>query len=99
MKVVILAAGYATRLYPLTKNKPKALLPVGNKLLLNHLMDKLETVESLEEVVLVTNNKFYEIFSTWAKNLSFSKPIQVIDDKTTSNDNRLGVCTLRTHLF
>jgi glucose-1-phosphate thymidylyltransferase len=86
MKVIILAAGYATRLYPLTKDKPKALLPIGQKPLLDHLMDKIQEIEENPQVILVTNSRFYGQFSQWGKDRS----VAVVDDGTTSNENRLG---------
>ena len=59
MKALILAAGYGSRLYPLTKNTPKPLLPIGESPLINYILDKLEGIEQIEEVYVVTNNKFY----------------------------------------
>ena len=58
MKALILAAGYATRLYPLTLNKPKALLPMGQRTLLDILMDSLTGIPQLEQTHLVTNHRF-----------------------------------------
>ena len=90
MKCILLAAGYATRLYPLTKDKPKALLELGNKTILDRLMDKLEEIKRIDEVFIVTNHRFADIFSEWAKGYSGSKKVKVLDDGTTDNDNRLG---------
>jgi len=90
MKALILAAGYATRLYPLTLNIPKPLLMVGKKRIIEHILDKLNLVDNLSEVFVVTNQKFYENFCDWAKKYSFKCPIKIINDKTTNNDNRLG---------
>lgn len=90
MKAVILAAGYATRLYPLTKDKPKALLPVGAKPLIDHLLDRMTQIQGLDELILVTNHRFYGDFSEWAEGHSFPKPIRVLDDGTSSNETRLG---------
>ena len=59
MKAVILAAGYATRLYPLTLNTPKCLLPVGGKTILDWLCDKCDRLDGLEEIIIVTNAKFF----------------------------------------
>ena len=90
MKVIILAAGYATRLYPITKNKAKPLLEVGGKTILNHIMEKVEKVTEINEVFIVTNEKFTPAFTEWAENYQGDKPIVVINDRTTTNDNRLG---------
>ena len=65
MKAILLCAGYATRLYPLTKDCPKHLLEVNGKPILSHVVDKLEGLP-LDAVHVVTNNKFYGHFETWA---------------------------------
>ena len=88
MKCLILAAGYATRLYPLTENFPKSLLKVNDKTILDHLVDDIDTSNQIDEYVVISNHKFYLHFSEWAK--TKSQKIIVIDDGTTSNDNRLG---------
>lgn len=90
MKAIILAAGYATRLYPLTKNKAKPLLEIGGKTILNHIMEKVEKVIEIDEVFIVTNEKFTPAFIKWTENYQGDKPIVVINDQTTTNDNRLG---------
>ena len=66
MKAVVLAAGYATRLYPLTLDRPKALLPVAGKPMLEHLLERLDGVPDLDEVHVVTNSKFADAFREWA---------------------------------
>ncbi len=90
MKCILLAAGYATRLYPLTKDKPKALLELGNKTILDRIMDKLEEIERIDDVYIVTNHRFADIFTNWAKDYKGPKKVKVLDDGTTTNDNRLG---------
>ena len=90
MKCIILAAGYATRLYPLTKNTAKPLLKVGDKSILDHIIEKVERVEVVNEVFIVTNDKFYPDFVHWALGYRGKKSIKVINDETTTNDNRLG---------
>jgi len=87
VKAVILAAGYATRLYPLTLDRPKHLLEVGGRPILDLLLDRLP-VEELETVYVVTNSKFAPRFREWAE--SHPAGIEVIDDGTTSDDDRLG---------
>ena len=84
MKCIILAAGYATRLYPLTENFPKPLLPVGGKPILDWLIDDLSPV--IDEFIAVTNHKFAHHFYDWAR----GRNIQVIDDGTDTNEKRLG---------
>ena len=90
MKAVILAAGYATRLYPLTLNKPKCLLTIGDQTILDLLCDKLGTVKDLDEVVVVTNAKFFDQLNGWKAKRKTSLPVRVLNDGTTSNENRLG---------
>jgi glucose-1-phosphate thymidylyltransferase len=89
VKALILAAGYATRLYPLTLDRPKALLSVGGKPMLDHLMEQLEQVEGLNEVYVVTNSKFAEAFREWAAARS-GLPLRIIDDGTVDDDSKLG---------
>lgn len=93
MQVIILAAGYATRLYPLTLNQPKPLLPVAGKPMLEHVLDSLGTIPDLENVYIVTNNKFAGHFETWAKgygarNTAYN--FKVINDGSTSDTDKLG---------
>ena len=88
MNCVILAAGYATRLYPLTEHFPKPLLPVGEKTILDWLLDDLAKAGDMEEIVLVSNHRYAETFRNWA---SFRpEPIRVLDDGSESNERRLG---------
>lgn len=90
MKAVILAAGYATRLYPLTENMPKCLLKVGGRTILDSIVEKLNDVKETDEIVIVTNAKFYDQLSAWAGAALSRAKIVVINDGTTSNDTRLG---------
>ena len=93
MKALILAAGYATRLYPLTKDKPKALLPMGKHTMLDILMGSLITIKELTEIHLVTNHRFAEQFEDWAKEAQsrYGALTPVIwDDGTMDNATRLG---------
>ena len=88
MKVIILAAGYATRLYPLTLNCPKPLLKIAGKPMLDHILESLSPVEGIEEVIIVTNSKFSGHFREWASKTEFrfmGKKPRVIDDLTTED--------------
>ncbi len=86
MKAIILGAGYATRLYPLTQNVSKMLLPLAGRPMLDYLLDRIREVDGIDEIHLVTNHKFAEPFARWAD----GKDVLVHDDRTTSEDDRLG---------
>jgi glucose-1-phosphate thymidylyltransferase len=90
VKAILLAAGYATRLYPLTETVAKPLLPVGGERMIDRLVRKLDEVPGLESVHVVTNAKFAPAFAEWAGSAPTAKPVHVHDDGTTSNDDRLG---------
>ena len=88
MKCLILAAGYATRLYPLTENFPKPLLKVGDKTILDWLVDDIDGSGLVDEFVVISNHKYAHHFDAWAKEKS--QKITVVDDGTDSNETRLG---------
>ena len=88
MKCLILAAGYATRLYPLTENFPKPLLKVGEKTILDWLIDDIETSGEVDEYIVISNHKFAAHFEKWAAEKS--QNITVVDDGTSTNETRLG---------
>ncbi len=88
MKCMILAAGYATRLYPLTENFPKPLLKVKDKTILDWLIDDIDSIKKIDEYMIISNHKFYEHFTNWAKEKE--QKITVVDDGTSSNETRLG---------
>lgn len=90
MKVLILAAGYATRLYPLTKEYPKPLLTVKNRPIINYILDKIKEIEEIDEIMVVTNSKFISRFRNWKRKLSNNIKITLIDDLTKDNAKRLG---------
>ncbi len=88
MKCLILAAGYATRLYPLTENFPKPLLDVRGKTILDWLVDDIDSLGMVDEYVVISNHKYAHHFESWAKNKPMK--ITVVDDGTSSNETRLG---------
>ncbi|MCX5715775.1 MAG: nucleotidyltransferase family protein [Candidatus Omnitrophica bacterium] len=107
MIVLVLAAGYATRLYPLTLDTPKPLLKVGHKLLIEHIFDKVGRLDGVKKCFVVTNDKFFDKLEKWANTFSagggsamnsvksgigggLSMLIRVVNDMTTTNENRLG---------
>ncbi len=90
MKVIVLVAGYATRLYPLTLNTPKALLKIGEDTMLDFVMKKLTKVPEVDEVYLISNDKFSQTFQNWADNANYAFNIRVLNDGTNTNETRLG---------
>lgn len=88
MKCLILAAGYATRLYPLTENFPKPLLEVGGKTILDWLVDDIDKLGVVDQFVVISNHKYAFHFAVWA--MKKPQKITVVDDGTTSNETRLG---------
>ncbi|MCQ2184685.1 MAG: nucleotidyltransferase family protein [Bacteroidales bacterium] len=99
MKCLILAAGYATRLYPLTENFPKPLLEVGGKSILDWLVDDIHGSGLVDGYAVISNHKFASHFEKWAKAKMVSSPgmnISVVDDGTSTNETRLGaVCDMK----
>lgn len=91
MKCLILAAGYATRLYPLTENFPKPLLKVGEKSILDWLVDDLAETTDIDEFIVISNHKFAHHFEQWkSEKKSCPYAITVLDDGTSTNETRLG---------
>lgn len=88
MKCLILAAGYATRLYPLTENFPKPLLEVQGKTILDHLIDDIDGAGLVDEYIVISNHKFARHFDEWAK--TKAQKVIVVDDGTSTNETRLG---------
>lgn len=88
MKCLILAAGYATRLYPLTENFPKPLLKVGEKMILDWLLDDISEAGIVDQYIVISNHKFAHHFQAWAE--KHRLPITVVDDGTESNEDRFG---------
>lgn len=92
MKTLILAAGYATRLYPLTLDTPKPLLKIRNKPIIDYIVEKLEQLAQVDQISIITNHKFYHKFGDWLKakmNGSLNR-LKLIDDGSTCLDDRLG---------
>ena len=89
MKCLILAAGYATRLYPLTENFPKPLLKVGDKTILDWLVEDIDKSGEVDEYIVISNHKFVKHFETWAA--TKKQKITVVDDGTSTNETRLGL--------
>ena len=94
MKCLILAAGYATRLYPLTENFPKPLLKVGEKTILDWLIDDIDGAGLVDEFIVISNHRFAHHFQEWAQGKE--QKITVVDDGTSTNETRLGaVCDIQ----
>jgi glucose-1-phosphate thymidylyltransferase len=93
MKIIILAAGYATRLYPLTLTQPKPLLPVARKPMIDHVLDNLAPIPGIDRVYIVTNAKFADHFQRWADDYRAKKTkldFTIVNDGSTDDSNKLG---------
>lgn len=90
MESIILAAGYATRLYPLTENYPKPLLPVAGRSILDRLVDKAFALVELEQVAVVSNHRFFDHFDRWRHGRPEKSRIRLVNDGSTTNENRIG---------
>jgi glucose-1-phosphate thymidylyltransferase len=90
MKAIILAAGYATRLWPLTLDRPKPLLAVGKKPIIEHITGKLSRIPGLDAIYIVTNSKFVDAFTKWNAGYKTKKKIYIIDDGMKTLDERRG---------
>jgi glucose-1-phosphate thymidylyltransferase len=93
MKIIILAAGYATRLYPLTLTRPKPLLPVAGKPMIDYVLDNLAPIGGIDRVYIVTNAKFADQFQKWSEDYHAHKAnldFTVINDRSTDDTNKLG---------
>ncbi|MFC1699505.1 nucleotidyltransferase family protein [Candidatus Omnitrophota bacterium] len=90
MKCLILAAGYATRMYPLTLNTPKPLLSVGGKPAIEHIIARIDEIDEIDEIFVVTNKKFFQHFKQWQDKFRSKIPIKILNDGTASENDRLG---------
>lgn len=90
MNALILCAGYATRMYPLTRNRPKPLLPVGGKPMIEYITEPLESIDEIETINIVTNSKFHSHFQEWSRNLRSEKRYTVLDDGTKDDATKRG---------
>jgi glucose-1-phosphate thymidylyltransferase len=90
MKALILGAGYATRLGELTKNRPKPLLPIAGKPMIDHLFGQLDGIEEIDAAYVVTNARFADQFACWAAERRGRLPVTVLNDGTTTDQNKLG---------
>ena len=102
MNALLLAAGYATRLYPLTRDTPKPLLPVAGRPIAAYMVEQLAAIPEIERVLVVTNARFAPHFQRWAAGQPTRYRVEVVDDGTTTNETRLGAIgdvafTLRRH--
>ena len=90
MQLIVLAAGYATRLFPLTRDTPKPLLPVANRPMIEHVLEAAAPITNIDHTIVVTNDRFASQFENWATNAQTPFPVSVLNDGTSSNDDRLG---------
>ncbi len=90
MKALVLAAGYGTRLRPLTTHTAKPLLPLGGRPIVEYLVQQLDAIAEIGRIDIVTNDRFAAAFERWANGLAADTPIAIVNDGTSSNEERLG---------
>ena len=90
MKAYLLAAGYATRMYPLTRDRPKPLLEVAGAPILSHILDRILALDDVSEVVVIGNDRFAADLEAWAASLDVPVPVFVLNDGSSSDDDKLG---------
>jgi glucose-1-phosphate thymidylyltransferase len=90
MKVLILAAGYGTRLYPLTEKQAKPLLPVAGKPMVEHIINKVEEIDEVDEICMVVNQKFAGNFERWVSGFKTNKKVSLFNDGSTDDADKLG---------
>jgi glucose-1-phosphate thymidylyltransferase len=90
MKAIITCAGYASRLWPLTKETPKPLLEVKGKPIIEHIIAKISEIKDVDTIYIVTNAKFHDKFAQWGRGRQFPIQVKLLNDSTSSNDDRLG---------
>ena len=90
MKALVLAAGYATRLYPLTKDYPKPLLKLGTKPIIDYIVEKLNIIDEIDEIIVITNSRFFPHFKSWSKKVKLNKELNLVDDLTKTLSDKRG---------
>ena len=90
MKAIILGAGYGTRLYPLTKDKAKPLVEVNEKPMIEYVIEKTDDLEDIDEVIIVSNDAFYDQYKEWLQDYDHEKEITIVNDGTKTKEDRLG---------
>ncbi|MFS4085085.1 sugar phosphate nucleotidyltransferase [Aerococcus urinaeequi] len=88
IKAILLGAGYATRLYPSTKDKAKPLLEVAWKTIItDYFVEKIFQVPKINEIIIVTNSKFVNQFEEWVEQANYEIKFTVVNDSTLTNEN------------
>jgi len=88
MQAIILAGGYGTRLYPLTLNAPKPMIQVGERPMIEYLVEKIQKLPQIHEIFIVSNDKFTHVFDEWLAASDYEN-IKIINDGTKTNEDRL----------
>jgi glucose-1-phosphate thymidylyltransferase len=96
---IILAGGYATRLWPITKDTPKPLLPLGSKLIIDYVVDEILRVEMIERIIVSTNVRFSWEFQGWLDNKGQGEKIQLHAEQTTKEEEKMGAVKALSNLI
>lgn len=90
MKAIVLAGGFAKRLWPLTRDTPKPLLPVAGKPMIEHVLEKIRAVDEIDKIYISTNSKFEPHFKEWSKNSELAKYTHIFVEDSISEENKMG---------
>ena len=90
LKALILGAGYAVNLYPLTENQAKPLISIADKTIVERIIEKIDKIKEIKDIYIVTNSKFYENFQSWLSNTPTRKKVTIFDDGTLTKESKLG---------
>jgi len=90
MQAIVLAGGFAKRLWPLTKETPKPLLPVGGRPIIEHILEKLVCIPEIEKIIVSVNSKFEKNFTEWSKGLDLKTPVEIVTEPSKSEEEKFG---------
>ena len=99
MKAIILAGGYAKRMWPLTRDRPKPLLPVGGLPMIEHVMEKLLAIAQIDTIYITTNKRFEGVFNEWLQGKDYPRDVRLVVEETTSEEEKLGSIGAMKHII
>ncbi len=99
MKAIVMAGGFAKRMWPLTQDRPKPLLPVGGRPMIEHVIGKLLEISSISTIYITTNRKFEKAFSEWLEGKDYPSKVRLVVEDTSSEEEKLGSVGALNHII